>query len=427
MAIIAVLIVALFALYLLYGFSLVIQVFFMLIKESVRSAFVLKTSPDSLQGFEKNLAGRFTFYDRLPEKLKAKFLMRVRRFVAGKTFEGREGLEVTEEMKTWVAASAVQLTFGLDSYLLNHFKKIILYPQEFYNSRNDAIHIGETNTRGVIVLSWNDLLNGYSNPSDNFNVGLHEMAHALELQLLLKDDYDFFFGNYYYKWSLITEEEFRNIESERASYLRQYAGSNKREFFAVCIEYFFESPGDFRQKLPEIYYHLSILLNQDPLHDDGHVEELPRKTPEELMLEISTRQPVLVPEYGSFDFIIHILYFGFIFSMLLIQGFKGTYELLYISVVVAVIALLSLFYRMNRVVLYENCLVIKSPFGKIKDIFELDDIMAVKRQSERIGDSIEILRARQGRIIRSSFGYIARGRDMSMLLEKLREKKIATT
>lgn len=82
---------------------------------------------------EKYLLKGFPYYDRLPEPLKVKFLLRVKNFIRNKQFEGREGLEVTDEIKSWVAASAIQLTFGLSKYSLEHFSKIIVYPAAFYN------------------------------------------------------------------------------------------------------------------------------------------------------------------------------------------------------------------------------------------------------------------------------------------------------
>ena len=373
---------------------------------------------------EKYLLNRFPYYDRLPPKLKVKFLHRVKNFIADKSFEGRENLEVTDEMKTWVAASAVQLTFGLDKYSLNHFSKIILYPEVYYNQRTDAMHKGETNTKGIIVLSWHDLRTGYEIPSDNFNLGLHEMAHALELELLLRRDYDNFFGDYYRKWSLIAEAEFRNIESERASFLRKYAGTNKREFFAVCIEYFFESSAEFREKLPQVYYHLSILLNQDPFNEDAHLAETIRKTDDQLLSEIGTQQPVLIPGFATWNLVVNVIYLGLIFSVLLIQGFSGFTGLFYVALVIAVVAFLSLLFRMNKIILYENYLAIKNPFGKVTDIYELDDIVAVNVSHDRPGDSLEILQARQGRIIRSNHAYVGKSSDMVVLQQKLRDKKI---
>ena len=55
------------------------------------------------------------------------------------------------------------------------------------------------------------------------------------------------------------------MQAGEKSFLRSYGGRNEQEFFAVCVEHFFEVPENFKQKLPDIFFHLCILLNQDPL------------------------------------------------------------------------------------------------------------------------------------------------------------------
>src|SRR5215203_2999932 len=188
-------------LYVLYGLLLFIQNSFKNTFEKIASIFQNEKSISDFKEYENFLRYRFPYFDNLPDNLKIKFLSRIKKFISEKIFVGREGLEVTDEMRIWVAASAIQLTFGLENYILSRFSRIILYPDVFYSKINEEMHKGETNVQGIIVLSWRALVEGYSSPSDNFNLGLHEMAHALELTLLLKEDYDSFFGDYYEKWN----------------------------------------------------------------------------------------------------------------------------------------------------------------------------------------------------------------------------------
>ena len=44
------------------------------------------------------------------------------------------------------------------------------------------------------------------------------------------------------------------------------------EFFAVAVEHFFEAPAEFHKELPDIYNHLCVLLNQNPLNIRGDFE-----------------------------------------------------------------------------------------------------------------------------------------------------------
>ncbi len=356
--------------------------------------------------------------------MKVKFLLRVKNFIADKDFESRGGVELTDEVKALVAASAVQITFGLHKYTLSHFSKIILYPESFYNRLGDEYHIGETNVQGVIVLSWKDLQDGFLKATDNFNVGLHEMAHALELQWRLEDDYDSFFGNYFEKWSMVADEEFENIENERESFLRKYAGANKHEFFAVCMEYFFESSKEFRERLPQIYYQLCILLNQDPLQADTHVEEIKRKPQEQLKSELTAITPVFKTEFSFRSISFHAVYLLLIFTVIAKQGFKSSLSMLYIPMIIATVAVLITIYRNNKIIFYENYLAVRNIFGNIKIVYEMDEIIAVTFGSDRAGNSMEVIRARGGKIIRNSYSHNTSAGNISKLKEIMREKKI---
>ena len=50
-----------------------------------------------------------------------------------------------------------------------------------------------------------------------------------------------------------------------SGYLRQYGFSNEYEFLAVLVEHFFETPEEFKEKLPEIYKIVRQMLNLDTL------------------------------------------------------------------------------------------------------------------------------------------------------------------
>jgi len=47
--------------------------------------------------------------------------------------------------------------------------------------------------------------------------------------------------------------------------LGSYAATNYQEFWAVCVENFFERPSSLKIQLPELYAAICKLLNQDLL------------------------------------------------------------------------------------------------------------------------------------------------------------------
>ena len=59
------------------------------------------------------LHNQFQFYKKLSPKKKIYFEHRVATFIEKYTFHGKEGLQVTDEMKILIAATAVMLTFGM--------------------------------------------------------------------------------------------------------------------------------------------------------------------------------------------------------------------------------------------------------------------------------------------------------------------------
>ena len=64
------------------------------------------------------LENQFEFYGLLNTSQKTFFQHRLATFLADKEFFGREDLEVTEEMKVLIGATAIMLTFGMRNYYL---------------------------------------------------------------------------------------------------------------------------------------------------------------------------------------------------------------------------------------------------------------------------------------------------------------------
>lgn len=221
----------------------------------------------ALPRYRRILRNYYLYYNRLPWRYRRKFEMRVLRFIINKRFVPRQMEEVTEEMKVLIAATAVQLTFGFKEVYLRHFHYILVYPDQFYSTTNEAYHLGEVNPKyGVIALSWKAFVQGYKNPTDGYNLGLHEMAHALELENNIpNEEYRFLNDAYFQKWREAGEAELEKIQRGEGKFWRKYAGTDKDEFFAVCVEYFFEKSLEFREQLPELYKIMTRLLQQDPI------------------------------------------------------------------------------------------------------------------------------------------------------------------
>lgn len=209
-----------------------------------------------------NYLQNFAYYLALSPAGREKFINRLFTFMLNKEFRGREGLVLTEEMRVLISASAIQLTFGLENYQLESLQTIFVYPDTFHLSEYSPEYKGATYSH-YMHISWKAFQEGYSKADDNLNLGLHEMTHALKLALYFGNHFDMLFAGRMEYWEELVAEKFKKFQ-QTPTFLREYSKANTEEFFAVCVEAFFESPEKFERELPEIFQLLMFLLNQDP-------------------------------------------------------------------------------------------------------------------------------------------------------------------
>ncbi|MCB0396846.1 MAG: zinc-dependent peptidase [Flavobacteriales bacterium] len=269
---------------------------------------------------DRLLCDRMTYYAALDIKGRARFVNRLVAIREQKSFKGMEDLEVTDEMRILISATIAQITFGLNEYAITHFHTFLIYPHQFHSRLFRQDMLGGTMPNGVIMLSWSDYQQGYAIDDDGRNLGLHELAHGLKLNLFHGSEFDAHFAKHMDDWLEEGKKEFSKMKNGEKSWLRTYAGTNMHEFFSVCVENFFEKPRDFNRHLPDLYSQLCVLLNQDPLRPGNNyllakgyavkIEKQARAMP---------RPPVAKPEkkyYGemhwTFKMILAGLFLGFI-------------------------------------------------------------------------------------------------------------------
>lgn len=206
----------------------------------------------------------FSYYRKLTQTRKEEFAQRIINFMETHSIEGENNFNPNLPAKIHVAAAATQLTFGLADFAFTHFETVILYPGIFRMSEGGPLMKGATTTDGVIRISILDFKDGYANPTDKLNVGLHEFAHALFMEFLKKvnAEEDEELKNKIYPY-LQQSDKILDAGKLKDTFLRDYAFTNRHEFFAVSVEHFFEAPNEFREKLPELYGLLKNLLQQD--------------------------------------------------------------------------------------------------------------------------------------------------------------------
>ena len=203
------------------------------------------------------------YYRRLSEDLKDRFLMRTLLFRSSKTFHYHD-IDEEERIPLLISASAVQLTFGLESYHLDYFRDIHILRDNYKYGLYNIPFEGHVSDDGI-YFSWSNFERAFADYSDGQNVGLHEMAHALAyVNFVVKDGKDDAFAKRFNHFSLTGRKVFAKMQTE-PNMLGDYAATNYNEFWAVCVENFFERPFELQTNIPELYTQLTHLLNQDPL------------------------------------------------------------------------------------------------------------------------------------------------------------------
>lgn len=221
----------------------------------------LNFSDDELTGI---LCKRFPYFNALSQIQKTRFLERLQIFIANKTFKIHDD-KGYKEMPVLISAAAIQLTFGLDKYLLPNFGFIHVYPEEFMRVQ-ETICFLEGNVSGhAINLSWKHFLEGYADPTDGQNVGLHELAHALYYQtFVVGENVDRNFRNTFDNFNNYGNKVFQQESQPGNDLYSDYALKNFQEFWAESAEIFFEKPAAMKASYPVLYDTIKILLNQDP-------------------------------------------------------------------------------------------------------------------------------------------------------------------
>lgn len=204
------------------------------------------------------------YYRSLNRAGRDRFLRRVLLFMEVKKFEYID-VEPDESMPLLISAAAVQLTFGLEHYRLDYFRVIHILGDKYRYGLYNMPFEGHVSEDGI-YLSWNHFIREFTDYSDGQNVGLHEMAHALTyVNFTVQDGRDNTFHDHFTEFSAVARPIFERMQAGEITLLDPYAATNYQEFWAVCIETFFERPTTFKRQLPELYFSLCSLLNQDPL------------------------------------------------------------------------------------------------------------------------------------------------------------------
>lgn len=214
-------------------------------------------------------------FGRLSPNDQAELLGHILVFLQEKRFEGAGGLEITDEIRVTIAAQACMLLLHRPDDYFPELVTIIVYPATFVTPRKTvenglvteghSVALGQSWTRGNVVLAWDAALGGGRDLRDGHNVVLHEFAHQLDQEDGTADGAPPLPARGMYgPWARVLGAEFERLQQGAASVLDRYGATNPAEFFAVATEAFFEKPHQLKKKHPELYDQLAGYFRQDP-------------------------------------------------------------------------------------------------------------------------------------------------------------------
>lgn len=221
--------------------------------------------------WEAVLQQEVVFYRVLSRGEKDRFRRLLQVFIGEKRITGIK-LELDTTTLVLAAASAVIPIFGFAGWEWHQINEILIYPARFeegFSFGDTRQHttlgmVGAGAMNGVMILSKPDLIDGFRNPGDKRNVGLHEFAHLVDKSGGAIDGVPTVGLNRQSigPWIELVHRKMKEIEDGRSD-IDPYALTNEAEFFAVATEYFFERPGVMRKKHPHLFAALERVFNQD--------------------------------------------------------------------------------------------------------------------------------------------------------------------
>ncbi len=208
-------------------------------------------------------------YSRLPPELRSRFDDCVKILVNEQTFEGCEGIVVTDVMKLTILGHVATMLIGAGDFYFESVTSILLYPHVIERRRDGLVNqvVGEAWDTGNVILSWDEIKSKHSN--DRHNVVIHEFAHHLDgLDGEMGGSIPFANPMIQEHWERVSTHEFdqlvASVDNGRHTLLDPYGATNRAEFFAVASETFFGEPNTLARKHVELFELLVSFYRIDP-------------------------------------------------------------------------------------------------------------------------------------------------------------------
>lgn len=222
-------------------------------------------------GWSDYLKKVVVFYRVLSPTDRTLFEQRILLFWQTTVIEGGVAVEITDEDRLLVAASAIIPVWGFSDWHYFNLQVVHLLPAAFNDKfecgKDDAMitgMVGSGPMAGKMALSKPDLHWGFINSRDKHNVGIHEFVHLVDMADGRCDGFPERLKEFAYSipWLDLVAQKIIEID-DGYSNIRDYGATNEAEFFAVASEYFFERPKMLKKKHPKLFAALEDIYQQD--------------------------------------------------------------------------------------------------------------------------------------------------------------------
>ncbi|MEI6407895.1 MAG: zinc-dependent peptidase [Bacteroidota bacterium] len=220
--------------------------------------------PPDLNESLTSLLERFSgFYRNLVPLEKQRFRTRIAMFRMNTDWTpmGFPEDELPPDIELALASQAVMLTFMKEEYLFRQFEKVIVYPLPFPSPEFPFAHASEMyEADGCLLFSAQQVLQGFIQPKQFYNIGLHEYARVF-IAIYPNEPYpDFSAEDIWGKLEYISKMDRASIES--------IIGLAGIPVLPVAIHHYFIFPEQFKLTFPEETKGFDKIFNRTTLLPD---------------------------------------------------------------------------------------------------------------------------------------------------------------
>ncbi|MGH9135356.1 MAG: zinc-dependent peptidase [Ilumatobacteraceae bacterium] len=227
--------------------------------------------------WELVLRTRFGWWAELEAAERARMQRLITGFVRRTRWEAAYGFAVDDEVRLLIAAQACLLLLGLDrdefggmTSVIVHPRPVVLHGQRPHDVPGVVVAgpqtlLGQAHYRGPVLLAWPSVVSDARLPQRGRNVVFHEFAHQLDmLDGTVDGTPPLDDAAARERWIAVCTAAYSSVRAAGSPVLRDYAGVNPGEFFAVATEVFFCRPVELRAHEPALYDEIASYYRQDP-------------------------------------------------------------------------------------------------------------------------------------------------------------------